>query len=204
MALVGPQRLALCDQLEDLDAAQWEVASLCAGWRTRDVLGHLVSVLDVPTYRMLLGAFGPRSFHRRVDRFARDYGQRPPAALIARYRELANGPKVPPVLGPIAPLTDVTVHALDVQRPLGLDRTTSDEATGVVLDALAGGLLGFTSKRLGRGLRFVAPDVGWAAGSGPLVEASSDDLLLAFNGRAVDRSAFTGAGASEFSARLGA
>ena len=34
-------RLALCDQLEPLTDDQWDTASLCEGWRVREVLGHL-------------------------------------------------------------------------------------------------------------------------------------------------------------------
>ena len=31
---IDAQRIRLCDLLADLDEADWQVASLCAGWRS--------------------------------------------------------------------------------------------------------------------------------------------------------------------------
>jgi uncharacterized protein (TIGR03083 family) len=38
---IDHERLSLADLLEGLTAEQWEVPSLCAGWRARDVAAHL-------------------------------------------------------------------------------------------------------------------------------------------------------------------
>lgn len=56
---ITAQRLALIDCLESLEAAQWDTASLCAGWRVRDVVGHLVSILDLPLHRGKAQGFIP-------------------------------------------------------------------------------------------------------------------------------------------------
>ena len=65
-------RLALCDQLDGLTDEQWNAASLCDGWRVRDVLGHLVSVQVVPTWKFMMGVYSMKSFDRRADKIARD------------------------------------------------------------------------------------------------------------------------------------
>ncbi len=41
--LVHAERRALIQDLTDLTNAQWEQASLCAGWTVRDVAAHLVN-----------------------------------------------------------------------------------------------------------------------------------------------------------------
>ena len=41
--VVVAERLALRDQLRDLDAADWDHPSLCDGWRVRDVAAHVIS-----------------------------------------------------------------------------------------------------------------------------------------------------------------
>lgn len=195
-------RLGLCDQLDDLTDDQWNTDSLCAGWRIREVVGHLVSLQAVPTWKFVLGTFGLRGFHRRADRFAREYGRREPAELVSLFREHADGRTAPPFIGPIAPLTDIATHALDIQRPLGLPGTTDDDSMRLVLHAACAGLPGFVPKRRVEGLRFEAVDLDWSAGDGPTVRGASPDLLLALLGRAVDDAALDGDGASSFRRRL--
>ena len=38
---IDDERLSLADLFDDLSAAEWETASLCDGWRVRDVAAHL-------------------------------------------------------------------------------------------------------------------------------------------------------------------
>lgn len=201
-AVVRRERLALCDQLDGLSDEQWNEASLCPGWRVRDVLGHLVSLQAVPMRRFILGKPGMAAFDERAERFGREYGARRPSELIALYRKHAGARRAPPLMGPIAPLTDIAVHSLDIQRPLGLPPTTGDDTRRTVLDACCGGLIGFVPKRLVAGLRFEASDLDWSRGDGPTVRASTGDLLLATNGRPVDAAAFEGDGAADFVGRL--
>lgn len=200
---LATNRTALCDQLQALSDEQWATPSLCAGWAVVDVLGHLVSVYDVPQWKFVAGTFGLSGFHRRVDRFAREYGRRGPHDLLGMYRGMAGLRKAPPFVGPIAPLTDVVVHALDMGKPLGLPPIQTDAAARAALGALSAGLLGFNSKKQVRGLRYEATDLDWSAGSGPLVRGETASLLLALAGRSAGFDGLDGEGAAHLQARFG-
>ncbi len=54
-AALRAHRVALAEQLTELDDAQWETPSRCAGWRVRDVIGHLISVQRVPSWKLVIG-----------------------------------------------------------------------------------------------------------------------------------------------------
>lgn len=200
---VTAQRLALIDRLEGFDDGQWDTASLCAGWRLRDVVGHLVSILDLPLHRFLLGVVKARGFDRFADRVAREYGGQDPVALTARYRELAPKRFSVPVVGAIAPLVDVFVHTRDIERPLGLPSSLDAEGLRTVLEFVCGGKArGFIPARRTAGLRFAATDLDWAVGDGPVVEGPGDALMLAVNDRSVALPDLSGDGADEFRSRM--
>ena len=201
--VITAQRLRLIGRLEALDEAQWDTPSLCAGWRVRDVVGHLVSILDLPLHRFLLGVAKARGFDRFADRAAREYGGQDPAALTARYRELAPKRFSPPVVGPIAPLVDVFVHTRDIERPLGLPAELDPDGMRTVLDFVCGGKArGFIPAKRTAGLRFAATDLDWTLGDGPLVDGPAEALMLAVNDRSVATADLSGDGAQEFRARM--
>jgi uncharacterized protein (TIGR03083 family) len=187
---ITSHRLRFIDRLETLTQTQWDTPSLCEGWRVREVVGHLVSIIDVPVTKFVGRAITSRNFNTAADKFAKEYGDRDRAALIALYRSLAGTRFAPPVIGPIAPLTDLYVHSLDVARPLELPSEFDDEATRTVLSFLCGGKArGFVSAKRTTGLRFAVDDLGWSIGSGPLIEGSADAIMLAVTAR---REALTG------------
>ncbi len=201
--VITAQRLRLIGRLEALDEAQWVTPSLCAGWRVRDVVGHLVSILDLPLHRFLLGVAKARGFDRFADRAAREYGGQDPAALTARYRELAPKRFSPPVVGPIAPLVDVFVHTRDIERPLGLPAELDPDGMRTVLDFVCGSKArGFIPAKRTAGLRFAATDLDWTLGDGPLVDGPAEALMLAVNDRSVATADLSGDGAQEFRARM--
>lgn len=199
---ITAQRLALAAQLGDLAPAQWDAASLCAGWRVRDVLGHLVSVLDLPRRRFLLGVFSLAGFNRRVDQLAREYGDKAPGNLLDIYVDKAPRRFAPPGLGPIAPLSDVMVHSLDIQQPLGLDPVHAAQPARAVLTALSRGIPGFTRRSLTRGLRFEASDLDWSAGEGALVRGGTSALLLAMANRRAGLDGLEGPGVGVLGERI--
>ena len=60
--VVTAQRRRLIGVLDDLSEEQWNTQSLCEKWRVRDVVGHLVSVLDIPAGRFLWRSIRARSY----------------------------------------------------------------------------------------------------------------------------------------------
>lgn len=202
LAAATRHRLALCEQLDDLTAEQWNADSLCADWRIRDVIGHLVSIHDQPQWKFMVGVFSLSGFDRRANKLALEYRDRGQDELIALMRELAGSTSAPPVIGPISPLIDILTHSLDIQRPLGLGPTIEDGAIGHVLSAVCPGKFGFTPRRLGDGLRFETTDLEWSIGDGALVRGPASDLLLGVMGRAIDWSVLDGDGVDTLRARL--
>jgi Mycothiol maleylpyruvate isomerase N-terminal domain len=47
--LIADRRICLADHFSSLTEAQWATPSLCAGWRTREVLAHLVMPFEMST-----------------------------------------------------------------------------------------------------------------------------------------------------------
>lgn len=180
---IALHRARLIEQLEPLTDGQWTAPSLCEGWEVRHVVGHLVSLQAVPTWRFIVGSVGMSGFHRKVDRFAREFGERDKSDLLSRYRDLVGSRKAPPMIGPMAPLMDVIVHSLDIGKPLGLPSVLEARATREVLTAMGVGFPVMAPKSRSKGLRLEANDLDWASGSGPLVRGAAGDLALAISGR---------------------
>jgi uncharacterized protein (TIGR03083 family) len=203
MELAVAERGALLDLLGDLTPEQWAAPSLCEGWTVRDVVVHVVSY-DPLTTRQLGGAFVRGGF--RVDRVndlvLHVYDGLSPASvvdLVARHQRpqgLTAG------LGGRIALTDGTIHHQDVRRALDLPRTIPAPQLLSVLE-FARGAPTLPARRLTRGLRLVAEDVGFDAGSGPEVAGPGEALLLAMAGRRVTLDQLTGDGLPALTARLG-
>lgn len=192
---VAAQRHRLIGVLDDLSDEQWNVQSLCEKWRVRDVVGHLVCVLDIPVRRVLWRSIRARSFDDYSAVVASDYGSQDPGQLLAKYRQLANRQFAPPLVGPIAPLTDVLVHTRDIERPLGLSATLHPEGLRAALDFCCGGrAFGFVPGKRTKGLRFEATDVDWSAGDGALVSGPAEAILMAVTNRPIALRELSGEG----------
>src|SRR6187401_331334 len=113
-------RLAVADLLEELAPEEWDHSSLCAGWRVRDVDGHLSLVPTITTWDLVRtaprGRFNP---HRINTLLAREYGDRPTDAIVARLRDHAAERRTARVLDGRDSLFDVAVHSQDIAVPLG-------------------------------------------------------------------------------------
>ena len=201
---VAAQRHRLIGVLEDLSDEQWGVQSLCEKWRVRDVLGHVVSILDIPIRRFLWGSLRAGSFDDYAAVVATDYGSQEPAQLLAKYRQLANRQFAPPIVGPISPLTDVLVHTRDIERPLGLPATLLPEGLRAALDYCCGGrAYGLAPRKRTEGLRFEAIDVDWSAGEGALVSGPAEAILLTVSNRPIALRDLSGDGVEKLGSRLG-
>ena len=116
--LVRAETDQLAEVLDGLSDEQWEAASLCDGWRTRELVAHLLMPyeLSVPSFlaKMVAARF---SFDTVADRVATRDGrsnQDLVVALRATPDRKFNVPGAPKE----APLSHVVIHSEDVYRPL--------------------------------------------------------------------------------------
>ncbi len=195
--------------LHTLDEQQWDSASLCEGWRVRDVVGHICT-----GYQMRLGTF-PVLLVKYRGNIARgshvmsvDYGStHSPAELMAVFDAYAaEADTVNRGLTRVIPvrerMTDHLIHHQDVRRPLGRPRDIPEERLVAALDALPhiGGFL--QSKKKSAGLRFAATDLDWSFGHGPEVRGPAESLVLAMSGRPIGLDALEGEGLAELTGRV--
>lgn len=170
-------RLEFADEIAGLPPDRWDIPSWCAGWRVRDVLGHLVSMRETTSrsmiWQVMRNGLQP---DRAVDRMARALGSQPVPELVDRLRRAADRRFIglPSELA----LGDLLVHSADALRPAGIMPDPPLADVIVVLD---------TYKKWGRrtfhavphrGLSLAATDASWRSGSGPEVRGRAIDLLL--------------------------
>jgi uncharacterized protein (TIGR03083 family) len=200
---IGVHRAQLIEQLDRLTAQDWDANSLCKGWKVRDVVGHLVSILDVPMPKFVGKVILSGSFDRVADRFAREFGALEPRELLDSYRRVANKRFAPPGIGPIAPLTDLLVHIRDIERPLNLSSTIEELSMHTVLGFVCGGKArGFVPAKRTNGLRFVATDSNWSIGAGPVVTGTGEAIMMAVTDRRVALQDLSGDGLAMFAQRF--
>lgn len=178
--LVADERTDLAAFLRTLSNEDWEAPSLCAGWRVRDVVGHLLYDA-VPASSYLRSAARCRSADRINEYWVTKARALPPSTLVDMLDSSA-GRGLFTTLAPRIALADAVVHHQDIRRPLGRERTIPPGRLRTVLDhpdpfARPG--------RRSRGLRFVATDVSWSKGDGPEVRGTGEAIALAVAGRGV-------------------
>lgn len=200
---VAAHRLRFADLLESLSDDELRTPSLCDGWTTRDVAGHLsVAIVGAPLpfVRAGLKAWGRPHVANRIA--ATDAARRPVADLVTTIRRHARSRFTPPVVGPRAPLADVLVHTGDVARPLGRTHEADPVAVARALDFVTGPRpVGFLDPRRLRGLALTATDLDRTWGVGAPVRGRGLDLLMAVCGRRSALTTLTGDGVVELTAR---
>jgi uncharacterized protein (TIGR03083 family) len=178
------ERARLADLYAELRPDQWSAPSLCAGWRTRDVLAHVTLPYRHSTLRVLRGIAAARgNFDRFADRIARaDTARLPDAELLAALRDNITHPWRPPGGGQAGALSHDVIHGLDVTEALGLPRPPVDRVRTVLAAAGPRSLAYFGTDLTG--LRLVATDTDFSLGDGPeVVELPAAEILLRVTGR---------------------
>ncbi|GAA1866746.1 maleylpyruvate isomerase family mycothiol-dependent enzyme [Paeniglutamicibacter psychrophenolicus] len=181
MDLAQAERTDLADFLEGLADGQWDAPSLCAQWRVRDVVAHVVSYDDLGAMGLLRRFAKGRVVH--ANQVGVDAMKDATAAeLLANLRAHARPSGLAAGLGGKIGLADGMIHHQDIRRPLGMKRQIPEERLLRVL-AMTPGNPRLAPWRWIRGLRLVAIDMDFAHGKGPEVAGPGEALLMAMTGR---------------------
>ena len=204
MPLAVEERTDLLATLHRLTPEQWDAPSLCAGWRVRDVVTHVVSYDELSKLETVTTFLRGRLRTGDVNEVALDRYRNLSTDEILDLVTRCQRPRGLPTgfHGGIA-LTDGTIHHQDITRALGLARPIPEHRLVPVLDfSLRAPTLPSKSHR--RGLRLVAPDVHWISGDGPEVTGAGEALLMAVAGRPDALDELTGDGLSTLQERVNA
>lgn len=199
-AEIAAQRRELAAVLAALPAQRWDEASLCEGWRVREVVAHIVMPFRYSTRRFVVEMVRARgSFHRLADRAARrDAAQLSPPVLVQTLEQNADHPWKPPGGGFVGALSHEVIHGLDFTVPLGLDHQPPPQRVGLVLGSVKPKQIKYFGVDLD-GVELIADDVDWRYGTGRPVQGRAQDLLMAVCGRKLPAGLLRGEDAPRFS-----
>lgn len=183
---VAAEFAALADLLESATDEQWNMPSLCAGWRVREVVAHMT----------MAARYSEQEFMAELRRCEFDFGRLsneiasrdaglPVGELVASLRSEVMQHWTPPGGGYHGALNHVVIHGLDMTVPLGVSRRSPDRTIRIVLDDLT---TGGVHERFGTGIEgrsLQATDLNWSYGSGPAARGKAEDLALILCGRTV-------------------
>lgn len=201
---VAAERRSLVELLATLSEDEWDHGSLCAGWRVRDVVAHIVLSTNASIGWILVNLIRARgSLHRAIRDTAIRHADNLTAAQLRTELLDGIGLRVTPV-GTTATdrLMDLLVHGQDIAVPLGITREMPVDAARSALERVWTTNMAGCRKQLA-GYRLVATDVEWAAGDGLAIEGPVAALLLLVTGRRVGRDLLIGDGAARLIADEG-
>jgi uncharacterized protein (TIGR03083 family) len=200
---IDAERASLADLLDDLSPAEWEVPSLCAAWRVRDVAAHLTLAQMGPWPATVAAVRARGSFDRMIRDTALRVGPLPDAEYARRIRAMVGSRRRAPFVSPIEPLTDVLVHGQDIAVPLGRERPVPPAAAAVAARRVWDTGFPFRARRRLAGLRLRATDGDLVLGAGAPVEGTTGDLLLLLTGRTATVHRLSGEGVHRLPAAEG-
>ena len=192
---IDAERASLAELLEQLTPEQWDTASLCAGWRVREVGAHLTLAQMGPAQAVLNLARAGGSFNRMIRDTAVRQARLPVQDYPALLRAMIGSRRKAPGITALEPLCDALVHGQDMAVPLGLDRPMPLPAAAAVGTRVWQMGFPFGARRRLAGFRLSATDCGWTTGEGDPVEGRMADLVLLLTGRDVAVDRLSGAGA---------
>jgi uncharacterized protein (TIGR03083 family) len=197
---IAEEYLALAELLASSPAEVWEAPSLCAGWRTREVVAHVTmpTRYSAPQFMAELEAVDGDFGHLSNLVATRD-AELPISRLLADLRSPVLHAWQPPGGGGEGALTHCVVHGLDIIEAVPLERTIPEVRVRAVLDLLsAPGNPNLFGVELS-GVRLVADDMAWSLGTGDTVSGTGQALVLVLSGRCLPRGRLGGAAAGRFS-----
>jgi uncharacterized protein (TIGR03083 family) len=196
--MIHAERRATVELFSSLTPEQWSAASMCEGWSTRDVAGHMIATTEMTPPKFFVGlAKAGFRFNVMVDRDAKTHGAGDPAARLGADLTRTNHPP-----GPVdAMLGEAVIHAEDIRRPLGVARSYPEEALANVADFYKKSNLIVGAKSRIAGLKLRATDADWSHGDGPEVAGPLISLILAMTGRRAGLADLSGEGLATLRAR---
>ena len=150
----------------------------------RDVAAHTVGYLGQSVPGLIRNMIGDRGDVDRLNaRMLPAVAALTPAELVELMGRDSTPTGAAGLYGGRVALIECVIHQQDIRRPLGLDFDVPEDSLRVSLDyARISPVIGGTRRT--RGLRLVATDMDWSAGTGPEVCGTAEALLLAMTGRA--------------------
>ena len=199
---IDAERQALSDDLAKLEPSQWNVQSLCADWKVRDVVGHLIFAANSEWKDFVIGFVKHRGrLNRLLSQAATDIGAASPSNLKKHFADTVGSRNLPPFVKAPCELADIVCHGEDIRRPLGLRRDIPLDTLLAAAAFLQADRGTGTPKRID-GLQLKATDTDWSFGEGPIVEGPLQSLVLAMSGRADPLDELTGEGVDILRSRL--
>ncbi|MEU9994197.1 maleylpyruvate isomerase family mycothiol-dependent enzyme [Streptomyces sp. NPDC050848] len=184
-AEIASERRELADALDELTDQQWNSATLCSGWRAREVAAHMSMGFRYSFGRTALElARAGGNLHKMTDRLARrDAAALSPRELAAALRDNAHHPWKPPVGGLETALGHDVIHGLDISVALDLGRQVPEERLRIMLGTVSPRTLRFFGADL-EDVELRATDLDWSYGRGTqVVSRPAQELLLLAYGR---------------------
>jgi uncharacterized protein (TIGR03083 family) len=191
---IDAERVGLAELLAELTPAEWDRPSWCTGWRVRDVAAHLTLAHAGVAFAVPALVRARGSFDRMVHDTAVAAAVAPTDELVAGLAAMVGSRRHAIGTTEVEPLTDVLVHGQDIARPLGRERPVPPAAAATAAARVWSMGWPFWARRRLRGVRLVATDSGWRAGSGAEVTGCTGDLLLLLTGRRQVLDQLSGAG----------
>ncbi|WP_280397264.1 maleylpyruvate isomerase family mycothiol-dependent enzyme [Nocardia carnea] len=201
MDMARAEREDIAALLATLTPPQWEAPSLCAGWRVRDVVAHMVSYDHLDARGLAARFVKGRIVHANevgVDEFRALHVDE----LLEFFRRHRQPRGLTAGFGGMIALVDGLIHHQDIRRPLGLPRVVPPDRLHYVLTRTPGNPRLGAGRRI-RGLRLSATDLDWSHGRGAEVHGPAEALLLAMAGRRGITGELTGPGVPLLAARIG-
>ena len=188
---------AFAELARELTADQWQRASLCTEWTTRQVIEHVAFHTHRAGLRQVLG---------NGDKWSARLAAEANADTIDGLVAWLGTPAADSARRSVINICELVIHQQDVRRPLDTPRTYPESTMRTCLDhctSVTGNLFVIGApRRRGRNLRLVTTDLDWSKGRGPAVEGPAESVLMAIAGRPAALTSLSGDGVPLLAERI--